>query len=845
MKVQPPFAIDLGTTRTACAIFLPGAAEPQVISDEKGQLSIPSVVDPSDDGPWKIGDEALLDPKATPVVSVKRRMGGTNPEREEILGTRPEEISAAILKAMHERLKQRLMPANSTLSFDPIEAVITIPAYFDAPQIEATRQAAELAGLRLSALVQEPTAAAIYHCWKNDLGDGTYLVYDLGGGTFDVSIIRALYGDYQILSIEGDNHLGGDDFDRRLADLMRGKLIDDGYALRQSLETKADQAVFEALVAAARHIKEELSSSSSVALQRPMNVADLEGRPLELNLLIHRQEFEEVIADLLDATIIACRRALQDAQGRSSRSEIEIDRILLVGGSTAIPAVSRRLLHEFGSALDLQPEYILSDEPTTSVVLGAALCAAALSPLRFATEEFSLLIDELPGHDDPYLAGRANYSDSEAQPDRIAFKTPQQELVVPLELRGDELFFELDDPPANIESFELRNAERILHGPLELWLPRRPVSARQVPRLLLTNPAVLAKDISVEVVDQGRSSNLVLLSRGAHLPTQATAQLSTSDDSGALVLQLFQHYLPIHTIVLPLPAGTPRGTKVELTINVDQTMHFTASGSCAGQSFQAQIDRPEAPPHLDWSAIEAILGRAEAIEASLWGAEQRRFQERVHNLRAGIRSATYQDPDRLQILGRRLKSTLDEFAPRQGRSPGIRRIQGLIDRIRQIVFAADDQRLGRSPQQWRQELDALANETLQAWGGDDDHHWRAIADRVQALFETVTQDEYFYRRRDPAQHAQDLLDINLSRISRLKQHLSDFSLATDPARQALQRRELNEIQRELVNLQERYDALTQSPIIPYLEQWALAITRLEERLQKVHLMGLPQRGGPK
>lgn len=843
MKIQPPFAIDLGTTRTAAAIFLPGAAEPEIAETEAGEFSIPSVVLPLTDEPWKVGDAARQDPKNPPVESVKRRMGRRTPERDEIPNTLPEEISAAILKAAHQHLKHHLNTGEPSLNFEPVEAVITIPAYFDAPQIEATRRAAEIAGLRLSALIQEPTAAAIYHCWKNDLGDGTYLVYDLGGGTFDVSIIRALYGDYQILSIDGDNHLGGDDFDRRLASLLRQKLSDRGYALRQSLETEADQQAFDALTIIARQIKEELSYSSSIALQRPANFRDLEGQPVELDFIVRREEFEESIEDLLDATLIACRRALHDLRLASESAPPSIDGIFLVGGSTLIPAVPRKLLQEFGPLFDLSDKEVLRDDPMTSVALGAALCAAALSPVRFSTEQFTLLIDELPGHDDPYLAGRVEYHDQASPPDELLFQISNREFSAPLEKRDGELFFALQNFPEDIQNFELRLTDQTRLGPFPLWLPHQPLGARQPPRLALTNPAVLAKDISLEIVDQGQSANLILLPRGSHLPAKTTVELATSDDSGALILQLFQHYLPIHTMVLSLPEGTRQGTKVELILNVDQTMRFTASGSCAGQIFQVQIDRPEPPSHLDWEAIETILNRADSIEQSLWGGEKRRFQEEVNNLRAGIRSATYQDPDRLQVLARRLEATLNDFAPKPGRSPGLKRITTLIDRIRQIVFAAEEERLGKTRQEWRIELDKLTDEAHAAWRADDDHRWRTLADRVQALFETSTQDEYFYRRRDPNQHAQDLLDINFNRITYLKQRLSDFPLASDKARQALQREELNQIQRDLASLEHQFELLKQTPIIPSLQQWSRSITRQEERLHKVHLLGLPQKNG--
>src|SRR6185295_18024314 len=179
----------------------------------------------------------------------------------------PEEVSSKILLELRDRMRETLAQkplksGASTLELPVTRAVITVPAYFDAPQVEATRRAGELAGLEVIGILQEPTAAAIYHTWKRRLGDGNFLVYDLGGGTFDVSILRCVGGEYQVLAIDGDNYLGGDDLDRRFAEHLRKDLAGRGYALELDVKgSEDDRRLFGAIVHLAQEIKESLSTT--------------------------------------------------------------------------------------------------------------------------------------------------------------------------------------------------------------------------------------------------------------------------------------------------------------------------------------------------------------------------------------------------------------------------------------------------------------------------------------------------------------------------------------------------------------------------------------------------------
>ena len=853
MKIAPPFGIDLGTTRSAAAVFLPGASEPIVATGADDSLTIPSVLRAVDEERWHAGFDALESSNHSPLVaSVKRHMGSSESVRN-TGGLLPEEASAIILATITARMKDHLARLHPDRELVARDAVITVPAYFDAPQIEATRRAGELTGLRVRGLVQEPTAAAIYHTWNHDLGDGTFLVYDLGGGTFDVSIIRSLYGEYQVLAIDGDNHLGGDDFDRRLADLIRSRLIDDGYDLFETVDTEADRDAFEALTTLARQVKEALSQRQSVHVSQEGIFDDRGGRPVDVNLRVNREEFDESITDLLEATILSCRRAVESANGRHGLDPTDIDGIFLVGGSTRVPSVQQLLQETMGAELEIAEECIIGDEPETSVARGAALHAAAVCPLRFETDRVCIAVTDLPSDNpDRLLIGHVD-TDLDPAPTRITFGMDDDidgARQASLEHPGDSLRFSVDEfysehlAPAGTPEVAtgMFSGAQLVFGPQNLWLPDRPEDTRPAPTLALTNPAVLAKDINVEVVEDGRPSRHTLIAAGTHLPTTAHHRLVTGDRSGSLVLRLFQHRLPIHTMVLAIPEDTPPGTPVELSVDVDQAMNLIASGTVNDQTFHVRIDRPSTPRRRRWEEIEELIDRTDDVARRLWGVEARRFHARCRNLIAGIRAASRQDPDRLQVLARRLEALLEDYGPRPTRSPGRNRIDTLLDTIRRVVFTADDERLGRSLDEWRRHLEQLSAEVDRAWRGDDDRAWQSVADRVQATYESIAQDEYLFRRRDPDSYARTLFETTQGRLQQVRRQADQFPYAADHDSRKLQRQEVQRILSSIADLQDKFPRAPDPSHISRLERIARSVTHLEQRLDRVHTLGVPRSG---
>lgn len=373
--------IDLGTTHSLVASVRSGAAE--VLPDSFGRVLLPSVVHYPASGAVQVGQVAWEcaseDPRNT-IVSVKRFMGRgladatRHPSPYEfvdapgmvrlrtVAGDRsPVEVSAEILRALRERAEQ-------TLGDDLVGAVITVPAYFDDAQRQATKDAARLAGLNVLRLLNEPTAAAI--AYGLDQGaQGTYAVYDLGGGTFDISVLRLSRGVFEVLATGGDTVLGGDDFDQVLVSHFASEL-----KLR---ELRPDD--LRRLLKAARLAKETLSTHSSARIEA---VLGGELRSLEVS----REQFEALSAPLLERTLDSVRRTLRDA----GLSASDFDGVVLVGGSTRMPMVREAVSHLFGkSALtDLDPDEV--------VALGAAMQADLLAGNRPAGTDDWLLLDVIP-----------------------------------------------------------------------------------------------------------------------------------------------------------------------------------------------------------------------------------------------------------------------------------------------------------------------------------------------------------------------------------------------------------------------------------------------------------------
>ncbi len=348
--------IDLGTTNSVVAYMEGG--QPAIINNAEGSRLTPSVVAFTKEGERLIGQlakrQAITNPERT-IQSIKRHMGTDHKVTIDDKTFTPQEISAMIL----QKLKQ---DAENYLGEKITKAVITVPAYFSDSQRQATKDAGTIAGLEVLRIINEPTAAALaYGLDKED--DQTILVFDLGGGTFDVSILELGDGVFEVKATSGNNRLGGDDFDQRIVDYVA-----DEFKKEHGIDLRKDRMALQRLREAAEKAKIELSSMASTNINLPFITADASG-PKHLDMTLTRAKFEELTRDLVEATMGPTRRALSDA----GLEPHEIDKVILVGGSTRIPAVQEAIKNLTGK----EPHKGVN--PDEVVAMGAAIQAGVLA----------------------------------------------------------------------------------------------------------------------------------------------------------------------------------------------------------------------------------------------------------------------------------------------------------------------------------------------------------------------------------------------------------------------------------------------------------------------------------
>lgn len=394
--------IDLGTTNS-CVSVMEGS-EPVVIANSEGNRTTPSVIGFIDNGDRKVGDpakrQAITNPQNT-VYSIKRFMGETydrvqkeiasvpykvvkgdnNTPRVDINGRlyTPQEISAIVLQKMKKT-------AEDFLGQEVTEAVITVPAYFNDSQRQATKEAGEIAGLKVRRIVNEPTAAALAYGLDKKNQDMNVAVFDLGGGTFDISILNLGDGVFEVKSTNGNTHLGGDDFDQKIINWLADEFMADKH-----IDLRKDPMAMQRLKEAAEKAKCELSSSQQTEINLPyITVAD--GMPQHLVRSLSRAKFEQLCDDLIQATLEPCRQAMKDA----GLSNSDINEVILVGGSTRIPAIQQIVEKFFGKAPNrgVNPDEVVA---VGAAIQGGVLTGEVKDVLLLDVTPLSLGIETLGG----------------------------------------------------------------------------------------------------------------------------------------------------------------------------------------------------------------------------------------------------------------------------------------------------------------------------------------------------------------------------------------------------------------------------------------------------------------
>ena len=845
--------IDLGTTNSEIAWLPPSERDVLIYADRFGRRTVPSAVSwDAKTSTFLVGHAARAKrgTKDAPIESIKRKMGQ---KTSVTIGPRemsPEEVSAKILGELKARMTELLaqQPSKTPLELAVARAVITVPAYFDAPQVEATRRAGELAGFEVVGILQEPTAAAIFHTWKRRLEDGNFLVYDLGGGTFDVSVLRCLGGEYQVLAIDGDNYLGGDDLDRRYAEHLRTQLVEKGYALDLDVRDSADdRRIFGRIVHLAQEIKESLSTTAVVHINKSDIVVDKAGEMVSFEADIGRADYEAAVGDLVDTTIACCDRALARSREVANIGPEDIDHVILVGGSTRAPLVVRRVTEKFCKE-GAEP---LRDDVDTCVALGAAIHAAHVGGTLLGNEGTRVrLTTPLVAQGQKLRLGLEVLETPKGAAHVAVWEGEQALAEAPLgkeALRFDIPLGEAEETNATL-AFQTSVGAPLAELPLTLHrgdLRPRPTS--------LSRASVVAKDIALEVVRGGKRDRKVLLARGTGLPAQVTHLFFTADQSGAVVIRILQNRLPIKTLAIDVPKDLPVGSPVEIVLRCDESMRLEAQATVGASQIQAHVEPPPTPG-ADVGDVEALLEQAEKARRALGGGLGHEFGREADRLIVGIREVVNTDPDKLIELCGRLRHLVEELHGGAGEQlvPPMARMEEVFDALRRIVYRSATMLMGMEREEWETRIDSLNDRAMAAHGAADGPTWRRVYNEVQALTETAYQDEFSRMRLDDPAYVQRRVLSLTQRSQRVEQALAELVPSTTPEIRAMQTAEKLRLTKwlgdgvraplEKARSGEKLESTPESRRM--LEQVDAEIERIESAVERLPAIGLvTDRGG--
>jgi len=658
MIISKGIGIDLGTTNSAVAILNASDTGIHIAEDEEGSPTTPSAVgvEPKT-GAVVVGREARKRRGTTPepILSIKRSMGFSKEVR---LGNRkvtPPQVSAMILREMKAQIERHLGRAHPDLRFEVKRSVITVPAYFGLGQMEDTRAAGLEAGLDVLELLAEPTAAATYYAWKQGIEDANFMVYDLGGGTFDVSVIRRVAGEYDVAGIAGNIHLGGDNFDRKLAERILEHLVKQGYDLHFDRQNRLeDRLNFEKLVMHAERSKIDLSDGNEVDLMVPDVFTDAQGQGVNLKMKVSREILEGLVADDVNETIDLCRTALARAKEKRGLDLQQIDHILLVGGSSKIPLVARRVEEEFCSGKGGRPRAkcnrVLLDEPDTCVAFGAALRASTFGTELTDTAGRVRVFFPRPGATNAArysLTGKVTALDAtidlasaggELQ-NRITGQSEDNELSP----EGEFAFHDI----ALTENFTNNLTLRVVTVTgIELATISRDVEHRQDYKTIggtLSKQAVLSRPIKLDVLRGNRIHKKTLVARGKELPCEEKFRLVTVDEGKTIRFPIYDEHLLLKEVRVDLDAAPEAGTPIDFTIACDEKFFLTVRGEIEGKPFAAFIEPPPPqrdPTRADWEKLKREFD--EAVESLPQGDQMLMTAQRMRLDRAvddGFRSS--------------------------------------------------------------------------------------------------------------------------------------------------------------------------------------------------------------
>jgi molecular chaperone DnaK len=755
-KIRKTVGIDLGTTNSVIALLDPTDTLIITGQDDAEHRTFPSLVGYADDSkrPLIAHSAAPLRGRANgPLASIKRFMGLNRSFRVGPDTVTPPEASARILNHLRDVMARTLNDGRYLLD----AAIITMPAYFNHNQIEDTREAAELAGFHVVELLHEPTAAAIYYSWLHNHGDATYLVYDLGGGTFDVSIIRKRFGDYEVLGVSGDPYLGGDDFDRLLAEAVAsGQWPVASEEFRRLVHVAERIKIDLSLTEVVDHIAERLQAAGLLLATSHWPLATLS-----------RSDFNRLIKDKIDRSIECCQEALYRANERAGIRLSDIGYVILVGGSSRIPIVRETVRAAFcNPAL---PEHVKNTEPLLSepdlcVAYGAALRAATYGVTHvfsnlprarsfFPDLDFGKGLEE-PGLDlDLHIAGPVNVRETKytlagsvrgtgaaevrhggslrvtalaTGEHREAPLRPDGGFVLDLELQPDaDNLFE----PAVSDN----GGREVVRVPFTV---RHHAEARPLGAAVLATQ-ILTKPLAIEVLNRRRQRvKQIIAPVGSPLPGRFSCTCRTVDQAGRVVVPIFEENRVVKQMIVDgldrtLPIGSP--VDVELLIDVKHAIEVRVQVREVGRCETATIEGPPSPVRPTREEIGEVVRQLEQVLPQFSGGFRARMRTEMARLVNDLDEALRYDdePKAIQRMAE-LRDLLDQLRYRRGTllDPPWQRFEMLVKDCLQLADTVALQ-TGEERQQFTEPIVTQRKYAEQAYEEENQALYRECWDRIE------------------------------------------------------------------------------------------------------------------
>lgn len=671
MKISKGIGIDLGTTNSCVAVMDLTDSGIVMSQDKLGVATTPSCVWYDEKkGEIVVGKRAFRQRggRPEPIVSIKRSMGTSQKVKLCNKEMSPEEVSAEILKELRRQIEETIRTEMSTADqqFIVDRAIITIPAYFQLPAIEATRKAGELAGLEIIELLHEPTAAAVHYSWKHNFPmeqEAIFLVFDPGGGTFDVSILRRTAGEPEVLGVSGDTFLGGDDLDRRMAELIRRRLVEDDYNLELDVSHDPEDALrFTRLVLLAEGVKKRLTDGLEELLRDQNTLTDKDDQRVVIEMMITRDDFENEIRDLLNRMVPKCWEALAKAHKKAGITLKDIDYILLVGGTSYVPLVQETARINFCSCDDprqLSPTDIqdildlvteehratarqlisrgerakcrepIFEDPDTCNARGAAIRAALAGLAVYNDEETVRIVFRGQGataNAKATISGRVETAGAASaangrrdwQPlvgGRIVIQLTEAHLQEEefLDDKGNFRFRDVPLQAGTVNQFDFQVYDN--SGNLLATLGRPIAQSEKAVSIgagVLTT-AVLPTPVRIEGLIHGHIGKKDLIPETTSLPAKGDFVFRLEDNPGYVVIPIYQGNSLIKEIKVEIDPNLPAGTPINFNITVDEKAFIVCKGKIDEHEFAAAIE----PPKMEMPSPEEVLQKLAEFDEAL------------------------------------------------------------------------------------------------------------------------------------------------------------------------------------------------------------------------------------